>query len=299
MHRKKMAPKFVKTTISPFLKFIFPLLLCTLYFACDKINDPFEKKEIKSTIDSTQNITDYTRYILLEEFTGHLCSNCPDAARHIQYLDSIHGTKLIAIAFHSGSFAVPHYPPDSTYLTDFRTSEGNTYTADFAVWGNPSGMVNRKKDANEERVFQKSDWENAISNFLNDSAIVGLSVSNFYSSGQRLLTSKIKIKWLTNDPGTYKLQAYLIEDHVIDWQLDGTYNNPNYDHRHVFRKALNGNWGEEIPAAIENDSTSFEYSITLSNSWNADNCEVVAFLYNSSTSSYEIIQAAEKKVNGQ
>lgn len=272
----------------------FLILFVLVFSSCDKIDDPFEKKDVQPT-DTSGQVTGYTRYILVEEFTGHTCTNCPDGAREILRLDSLYGAKLIPVSIHAGAFSSPHNPPDTSYLTDFRTPEGNTYNSTFIVFLYPSAMISRKDDGSGGGlVMGKGSWENAISNLADDTASVAITTTNTYLDAQRQLTSKIKVKWLSDDTGTYKLQVYLIEDHITDWQLDGGFNNPNYDHRHVFRKSLNGTWGTDIPSSAANDTASFEYTLQLNSNWNADNCEVVSFIYHSST--YEVIQANESHV---
>lgn len=267
-------------------------LLLTVFVSCDKIDDPFERK--LELIDTTQQITDYTRYVLIEEFTGHTCPNCPDGAREVQRLDSIYGKKLIPVSIHAGYFAKPHNPPNTSYLTDFRTTEGEAYNTTFALEAYPSAMVSRKDNGSGNKVLSKGSWENAIANFVDDTAKVTVSTTNIYDNSQRQLNTKVKIKWLSNDTGSYKLQVYLIEDHITDWQLDGSFDNPNYDHRHVFRKSLNGIWGIDIATSNTNDSATFEYSSQLNASWDENNCEIISFIYHSST--YEVIQANEAAV---
>ena len=86
----------------------------------------------------------------------------------------------------------------------------------------------------------------------------------------------------------------MIEDHIYDWQKAGSVDVPNYDHRHVLRKALNGTWGTQLSSSNAGDTASFQFSATLNSKWKVAECEVLAFIYNSAT--YEIIQANEAKV---
>ncbi len=272
-----------------FIIFFFSFFLI---ISCDKVENPFENMPVSN--DTTHQTNDYTRYLLVEEFTGHTCTACPDGAREIARLDSIFGKKLIPVAFHAGGFANPHYPPDTSYLTDFRTPEGNDFFSSYSVWGTPSAMVCRKDDGSGDKVLPKGSWPNAISKLINDSAKISIQTTNTFSDLQKQLISKVKIKWLSDDTGSYKLQVFLIEDHVIDWQLDGATNIPNYDHRHVFRKSLNGTFGVDLPPPILHDTATFEYSIQLNNSWKPADCLIISVIYHSGT--YEVIQANESPV---
>jgi hypothetical protein len=46
--------------------------------------------------------------------------------------------------------------------------------------------------------------------------------------------------------------------------------------------------------AVANNKLTDEFEITLDNAWNAENCGIVAFIYN--TESLEVVQAEEKAI---
>ena len=89
-------------------------------------------------------ITDYDSYVnpekkvLIEDFTGHLCPNCPDAARELDAIHDIYGDQIIGMAIHvSKSFARP-YPASQapSFQYDFRTNGGDELDVimEFQQW---------------------------------------------------------------------------------------------------------------------------------------------------------------------
>ena len=70
----------------------------------------------------------------------------------------------------------------------------------------------------------------------------------------------------------------------------------NYVHRHVFRKTINGAWGEEIntTAIAPEEVITKSYTTTLDAAYNADNCYIIAYVSNSNTK--EVLQVIEKKI---
>lgn len=236
------------------------------------------------------------RKIVIEEFTGHTCGNCPDGAREIKKIDSIYKPQIIPISIHAGVFAKPKNPPATKYLTDFRTPEGTEYNNTFLGQSGfyPSAMVSRVV-VNGSKILQKADWETTVNTIKNDAPKASIEITNWYNDSLRCLKTKTKIKWLSTASGNYKLQILLIEDHIKDWQLDGTVDIPDYDHRHVLRKSLNGIWGSEISTSNANDTAAFEFYLNLDAKWKPSDCEIVSFIYNSST--YEVIQASEAKIS--
>ena len=98
-------------------------------------------------------IQDYNSYVnpdkkvLIEDFTGHLCPNCPNAARELEAIHDIYGDQIIGMAIHvSKSFARP-YPASQapSFQYDFRTNWGDELDSYYGIsaMGLPRGMVNR------------------------------------------------------------------------------------------------------------------------------------------------------------
>jgi len=229
----------------------------------------------------------------MEEYTGHYCINCPQGATEMQRLVGVYGDQIIPISLHAGdpTFNEPHTGSGS-YETDFRTTAGNAYADQFPPNGLPKGMVSRK---NAGEGFQVNQWETEILAIKDDLPLAEITINNTYNSTTKIVSVEIETEWLL-DGGAgvgYKLQVGIIEDHIIDWQLDGSatpQNDPNYDHRHVFRGAVNTTWGEAISITTEGSKDNKTYTYTLDSGWNADNCEIVAFIYRDGPD-YEVMQA--------
>jgi hypothetical protein len=98
------------------------------------------------------------RVALLEEFTGHLCVNCPEATRLANDLKQIYGDQLLLLAIHAGDLAEPSNEP---YQDDLRTEAGTAIYNNFAPIGVPTGMVNRSDYLGSVVLF-KDNWQPAI-----------------------------------------------------------------------------------------------------------------------------------------
>ena len=79
---------------------------------------------------------------------------------------------------------------------------------------------------------------------------------------------------------TGKLQIWMVEDDITAIQLmpDGKANQ-NYVHQHVFRAAVNGEWGEDIRVEEGKSVVTFN-NIAIPSDWKRDNLSFVAFVYN-------------------
>lgn len=267
---------------------IFIAITTSFFFSCDKIDIPLVSEDTTEENDTSSTVV--VRRILMEEYTGHYCTNCPQGATEMQRLVGIYGDQLIPISLHAGdvTFNEPHTGSGS-YETDFRTPAGDAYAIQFPPNGLPKGMVSR---INAGEGFQVNQWESEFLALKDIAPLAEITIVNTYNSTTREVTIEIETEWLLDGGAgtTYKLQVGVIEDHIIDWQLDGSTNVPDYDHRHVFRGAVNTTWGEAVSTTSQGSKDNKTYSYTLDAGWNADNCEIVAFIYKDAPN-YEVMQA--------
>lgn len=229
------------------------------------------------------------RFILLEEFTGQKCTFCPDGTREIIRLDTIFKEALIPVAIHAGTFAEPQDPSSGKYTTDFRVEGGHSedYLAEFNPGeAFPRGTVSRY---NNGSISGPAAWESEINSLTSEAPIASLVINNYYSQAQNTVRVQIDLEWLTSTTEEYNLQVYLAEDHIIDWQLDNGVDIPNYDHRHVLRKVVNGTWGKSIGQAVQGETLSFQYITKVDANWKANDMESIAFIYKND--GYEVMQA--------
>lgn len=284
----------MKTFLNRALLFFFLVYSLSIFFntSCDKIETPLIPQNVDTIITniSVWDDTSYSelsqdyRIVLVEEYTGHTCQNCPDGAREIEQLIENYPGRLMAISIHAGFFAEPLSNSDSSYSTDFRTSVGNTYYDFFGPLPNPVAFISRIQYNGNIQV-NLAGWEPAFNSISNDPPIAQLDLTNLYSDSLNAIRTTIDVKWNQSVSEDMKLQVFLVEDHVIDWQKDGPDDIPDYDHKHVLRTSLNGIWGEPITTALD---ASYEYTLSLDSAWDPDNCEVIAYIYDPNT--FEVFQ---------
>jgi len=94
------------------------LLIWGIFQSCDKIDAPYL---VKQECDNP-NPQQATRKVVLEEFTGHTCVNCPTASAVAHNLANIYEDQLVLISVHAGAYSEPE---SGDFSYDFRTSTGN------------------------------------------------------------------------------------------------------------------------------------------------------------------------------
>lgn len=260
-------------------KIFIPIItIALLTFGCDKIDDPIQ------TASEQGPSTTLKRRIVIEEFTGQKCQACPAGAREIERLVGVYGDQIIPVAIHAGNFAEPPFAPD-----DFTTQAGDDLLSAFSIAAWPAGILSR---INNATIYLPTQWEGEFSPLLDDEPIVDITITNTFNSSTRDVAIQVDTEWLVDGEVStnYKLQVFVIEDHIIAYQLDGPNNVPNYDHRHMLRGAVNTSFGTAVPITTAGTTDTQNFNFTLNAIWKESDCEVVAFLYKEGPN-YEVMQA--------
>jgi hypothetical protein len=207
-------------------------------------------KEIEPTIPPLSATLGGERKVLIEEFTGVRCVNCPDGSAEIENIRSRYPDRVVAVSIHAGFFANPY--PDSRY--DFRTDGGTqlqTYLEE--PQGYPSAVVNRKKFAGQTGLqVGQSSWASLIESELRQNPVLKLFFIKNYNPNTRELDLKVRINpeqnVATND---LRLTVLITESNVPDAQLTSSGKKLDYNHKHILRKIVtnfDGNVLENLSA---------------------------------------------------
>jgi hypothetical protein len=250
--------------------------------ACDKI----EQEDFLIAEGGGGVVVDtstFVKKVLIEDFTGHTCQNCPEASEEIHTLQQISAYQgnVIAIAIHSGFFS----DVNPTFTTDFTTDEGTVIHDFFGAASYPTGMVNRRGFNSTAHLLNYPEWGSVVADLISQEPEIGIKMS--VENG----TINIDAKLLEGLNDELKLVVVLTENEIIDKQLvEGQGVVEDYEHNHVLRKSLNGTWGQTVQLNTSTFETySFDY--TLDPSWDETNTNAVAYIY--SEASKEVLQVEE------
>lgn len=254
-----------------------------LFYSCDKIDDPYVPLPVKEW---------YGKKAFIEDYTGHKCPNCPDAAKQAAIIDSIYKGKVVIIAVHAGGFATPSPP---TFPEDFRTDAGDTWNSFFGFQGYPIGMINRIGFPTNTHKISHTDWASKVGTVISQIPEVGVDIIPKFDTTTRKLSGDVKIKFLKTIKRKLKLQVLITEDSIVAPQkyLSGTIT--DYVHHHLLRGDVNGIWGEDLTNGLSNTEIDTEIIKTIKKDipqdWRYNHCNIVVFVYDDKTK--EILQAEE------
>lgn len=241
-------------------KYIILLLLALMAVACSHIDESEQLIYVKP--ESVK------RVVLLEDFTGQRCVNCPKGTEVIEQLQQTYGdSAFIAVGIHGGPLG---FAGNAKY-EGLATDEGDAYYNHWKLEYQPVGLVNRHGAVNY------TDWAGAVKDELTKAAPLEMKMSAQAESGQ----IKVRLEEFgTDGQTTGKLQVWITEDQITGMQMmpDGTANT-SYVHNHVLRAVVNGLWGDDFTIS-EGEQKEQTMMTAIEQGWNVKNLSVVAFVYN-------------------
>lgn len=252
-----------------FLFFIFTSLL----FSCDKIDG--DERFIPSGVEVKQS----NRVVLVEDYTGQKCPNCPDAADFLHSLsENEYKDKMITVSMHAGWFAMGQ-PLFSNIANEYYNAK--KFSANPMIW------INRQEG---KYSTSNADWGPWILEELNNTLYCDIKSQLSYCSSEKSISIMSDIDILENiEDCKLGIQYYIIEDSIVSKQNVNGKNVKDYVHHNVFRDAVNGLWGVpfvETSGDIANldypKGSHYKYfhaNYKLDDAWNADNIYVVSFVF--------------------
>lgn len=210
------------------------------------------------------------RNVVLEEFTGIYCGFCPEGHKIAKELKEANPGRVVLINIHEGSFAVPQ---TGSGHPDFQTPWGTALQVMSNLVGYPAGMINRQNFVGSKYNQQNPDknslalnragWAAAAADVFADAN----SPVNIGAKVERMPGNKLKIYvelYYTSSPGQgNKLNVALLENGYVGYQA-GSLGGENYEHNHILRDLVTGQWGEYIKNTTKGTliTRTYEYDIT-------------------------------------
>ena len=246
-------------------KNIFILLLSLpLLFSCSDVIPEGERYEELTQIEPKRNV-------LIEDFTGQNCTNCPKAHKVIADLQELYGNYIVAVAIHadlgSGMFGIAEDNDDN--IVGLMQPEGDLYAAHWGVRSLPSGLINRTSG-----LIKHTEWAAYSRQEFAKESQADIELTTEIVDGDIAIRTEVQSTTLLKG----KLQLWITESNITAQQENGGTHDNNYIHHHVYRTSVNGIWGEEIVLTTDSP-TVCQHTIALRDNWDTANLSIVAFVY--------------------
>lgn len=237
--------------------------------------------------------TSFPRKFLLEHFTGEDCGYCPYGMEAIAEFVKGQEDQYIWVSHHAG------FAPDT-----YTIPANSTIATWLGVQGAPSMALNRAKQASYDNngkpasllVFHPGYLPNmTITDETTAKASVVLAPD--YNADTRELSVKIDGQVADAAYSKLRLSVLIKENGLVSKQAD-YYNSwegwSKFRHTRVVRAMLSNAKGDEVE--VTSGTYSKTYTYTLPETWNAENCVVVAYITEAKTTVTPVINAEQAPV---
>lgn len=218
--------------------------------------------------------------ILVEEYTGQKCINCPTAAAELRRISKEYPNSVITVSMHAAR--------TGQVKDELASKEADTYATEYNIPSSVPGiMINRRNLAEGNKYSQKKAlWSSFIRQAVNTKARYRIDLQ-----AEQTADKKIKVKATASSQQektatvTLAMQLWVVEDVRAEQTLP-TGNKDNYLHHNVLRGSLNGVSGAKYTLG---DTYAIEAKMPETVKETA-NTKVIAFLFDSN--SKEVYEAA-------
>jgi hypothetical protein len=210
-----------------------------------------------STVPENKNV-------ILEEFTGLMCTYCPDGHLIANQIKSSNQDDFFTINIHEGYYAV--WPNRADYTTNI----GNAITNLFPAHGHPSGVINRGS-----AVLGRGQWAGAVNSTIGQSSYVNVAAKSTIDLLSRELTVEVEAYYTGNGSGQNNINIVLLQNNVEGYQYNASANpsqvlsNGNYNHMHMLRHVVTGLSGDAITSTSQGSFFSKTYTYTIPQNFKA------------------------------
>ncbi|MCP4120200.1 MAG: Omp28-related outer membrane protein [Bacteroidetes bacterium] len=221
---------------------LIPILASlSLFYQCEEegpfiILEPTIGLVSDTTYISVVPVVAEQRAVLLEEFSGVRCPNCPEGNMKAEELETDFPGRVIVVTAHSDFLADPIGDD-----IDLRSDDADDLsTLIGGITSKPSASVNRKQFAGESKIAVRnvSSWEQYVSDELAITTPVNIVPEILSVDGvARTISFKVTFSYSQMSTG-HSVGISLTESGLIADQRDGVMTAEDYEHHSVLRKSL-------------------------------------------------------------
>lgn len=242
--------------------------------------------------------------VLVEEFTGVSCSNCPDAATVLKSIVDANGDKVVVIGYHPTNNGFTKLIDEHGYKSEYDFRQAKAEELGNSIFGGIPGMpiaVIGRQYVNNNYFVGRGEWSKLIEDRLKLTTPVNISITSSVDEGANEALAIVRIEYTENVSQKHNLHVAVIENDIIDAQKSVSEIFSDYKHEHVFRDMLTPLAGAVIPAKVEPKEPGKVYerkfTISINEKWKVENCKVIAFITNDEAGDNEVVQVAEVNIN--
>jgi hypothetical protein len=236
--------------------------------------------------------------ILIEEFTGVTCSNCPKGAVDLAKIEVANAPRVLVAKIHNNVQAKPIKVTDP----DLRCNDADAIASALGFVAKPSAAIDRLQNVGADYTFSISALAGIVSTQLTKTTPVNINISKLVIADTVNLETRLTFTDTTSKKLSYNI--YLLEDDVEATQDSFDVANlskieiEDYLHEKILRKSITPvNIGTALPDVLQQIGKVYLRSIQFtkpSGVIKINNCTILVFVQNRETK--EIIHCQKLKL---
>ena len=267
-------------------RILFGLMTLLFIASCEEVGPDIDLGGNSNAVsDTTFLLTEIPdpekKIVVMEEFTGVRCVNCPEGHEIIEALKGIYPDRFIYASFHSNFLSNPYLYSRQ----DFRRQEAQDIE-DYliSVGFKPAAAIDRKMfDASvlPSILYGRQTWNNYVDQVFNEVAKTNVDIINNYNETTRELEVIVTVTYTQPVAAANKVTVLITEDSIISAQIGlNDVMDTFYVHNGVFRKFLSATRGDLLDAEKQAGRVFRKvYRTSIDNAWVADRLKVMAYVH--------------------
>jgi hypothetical protein len=235
--------------------------------------------------------------VLIEDFTGVRCPNCPNAQTEATNLMNNNPGRVHVVTIHplnllnslTTPFSIPIRGDKVSNKYDFRTQAGKEIFSLIGITNAlPRGAVNRKLFSGEtERAIDYQKWAAYVNAELTKNTPLNIDLNCFYTP-QDSIAIELTLTYTEALSDSNYLTVAIIENDLKDVQERQTGVTTVYDtayiHEHVLRAVVTDFYGDLLKATLVRGRV-FKKTLLYKRdpNWNKNHLKIIAFVHGNTT----------------
>ncbi len=263
----------MQTSLTKFIAYMFLFLSIA---ACRQIeSDDRWIPEAENRLPATERST-----VLIEEYTGQNCINCPGAAAELKKISQDYPGNVITVSMHANR--------TGQVREELASSDADTYAGEYHIPASVPGiLINRRKSDGEKQYIQKKAlWNSLIRQAVNTPYRYRIELKADRTADKKFdIRVSVSSSKERNSSETLGIQLWAVED-IRAEQMLPTGKKEDYLHHNVLRGTLNGISGVEYTLGeVYQLQTSLPPTVK-----DANHAKIIAFVFERRTN--EVFEAA-------
>ncbi len=243
-------------------------------------------QDAEKTYEVSTSVT--PKNILVEDYTGINCGNCPDADLITEGMLKT-DYNIFVLSNHSGYYAEP-----SGTEPDYRTDEGEIIKDYFNVTSFPTGSINRRAFSGTSVICDRGNWINYSKIIAAEDAPVNLFLSCTYDGNTREMDIHVEGYYTAEEQESdQELNVIWTQSNIKGYQ-GGSSLGTDYIHNNVLRGFLTPVWGDTLTTPKHGEYFEKDYTLIVPESIRdidvmPEDIRVIAFITNGKTDVLNVV----------